>query len=279
MSAHRTFRCRQRWLGLPLLLLFLLDALLASGAEPGALRHRESAQRFVTQVEQLGEEYPEALEEGGRELAEQVERARTLVAEAEAAGLTGRFPVETLRRIEARVRTGVDAVGVREDCRRVVAAVVLEVGLPRAPRVPPSLAEGARVYRLACSACHGGDGGGFGPASRTQLPPPSSFLDSDRMNNLMPVRAFDVVTVGIPNTAMPSFRETLSGRERWAVAAYVMTLRFGECHGTTPRVSLTALFNTLDQEWIARFGEAALACLHPRGPGVRLSGSNLSTVR
>src|SRR4029077_3772669 len=98
-------------------------------------------------------------------------------------------------------------------------------GLDQYPTVPPSLARGQAVFAQSCSSCHGPAGRGDGPAGRSLHPPPADLTDPAEMRTVTPLDVYRKVTIGVPGTSMPSFDGKLSDADRWAVAAFVPTLR------------------------------------------------------
>jgi len=81
-----------------------------------------------------------------------------------------------------------------------------------------SLAEQGRdLYRQNCAGCHGTDGGGNGPAAAALAPGPADFHAEQ------PARAYalQVLKEGIPGTAMPPWKEQMSGAQRLAVVVYI----------------------------------------------------------
>ena len=93
------------------------------------------------------------------------------------------------------------------------------------PAVPPSVARGQAVFAQSCASCHGPAGRGDGPAGKSLQPPPANLADPAAMRTVTPLDLYRKVTLGVPGTAMPSFEGNLSEADRWAVAAYVPTLR------------------------------------------------------
>jgi len=93
------------------------------------------------------------------------------------------------------------------------------------PATPPTLARGTLVFQQHCVACHGSAGRGDGPAGKGLDPPPADLADPAGMRTVSPLDVYRKVTIGVAGTAMPRFDATLSGEDRWAVAAYVSTLR------------------------------------------------------
>lgn len=93
------------------------------------------------------------------------------------------------------------------------------------PAAPPSLARGRLVFQQQCVSCHGAAGKGDGPAGRGLKPPPANLADPAAMRTVSPLDTYRKITIGVAGTAMPRFDGTLSADDRWAVAAYVSTLR------------------------------------------------------
>jgi putative heme-binding domain-containing protein len=79
-------------------------------------------------------------------------------------------------------------------------------------------AEGARLFRGQCAACHGpnGVGGASGPDLTA-----GAFRRGDSDEAL-----FQIVAKGIPGTVMPAYAG--SGREAWQIVAYVRSLSVGK---------------------------------------------------
>lgn len=105
-----------------------------------------------------------------------------------------------------------------------------EVEVP--PKPAPDPEAGERFYGWHCLPCHGPEGRGDGPqAARLGLKP------RDLTRGLFKLKsspagetAFDddlyrTLTAGLPVSYMPSFRESLDPNDRWAVIAFVRTLR------------------------------------------------------
>lgn len=96
---------------------------------------------------------------------------------------------------------------------------------PKAPqKIPELLSEGKKLYEQNCLPCHGPKGDGKGPAGAVVQPPPNDFTQP---LNLWPVtkgsppKIFEVISKGIPNTAMVKW-DHLPEKGRWGLAYYVM---------------------------------------------------------
>src|SRR3989304_7114990 len=94
---------------------------------------------------------------------------------------------------------------------------------------PDTVAEGKKIYEKRCWYCHGIEGRGDGPASKTMFPKPRNFTRNEykvRSTAYGSVSTdedlFRIITSGIEGTAMP-FWYTISETERWQVIYYIKT--------------------------------------------------------
>jgi len=235
--------------------------LLLAGAPSGGGADPSAWQRAVGLLQYLSSDYPAAVRGGdAQELAEQ----RALAAEAERA-LAELGPAGLPFRARAadvllRIERGVDPDGVARDSVALADDLARAGGLGRSPRTPPDLAQGAELFRQACSACHGTDGSGDRAVAAQLRPPAADLRSGDRMEAYSPFRAYNLLALGIEGTAMPSF-PTLTEPERWALAFHLLTLKQPACDHAPPRASLEVLAGSTDAQLARRFGPAEVACL------------------
>jgi mono/diheme cytochrome c family protein len=93
---------------------------------------------------------------------------------------------------------------------------------------PASADRGAIVYRKACSACHGEAGDGHGPGAASLDPQPSDFTRGTFAYRSTPTGSLPqdddlvrTVTLGLPGTSMPAWRDLLTPADVLDVVAYV----------------------------------------------------------
>jgi len=92
-------------------------------------------------------------------------------------------------------------------------------------------AEGRTIFLTHCAACHGQSGDGKSPAAAAlrdiwnQPSPPADLRRFFRRNGDEPEDAYRTLVTGIDGTPMVSFEKTLDDEQRWAVVAFLETLR------------------------------------------------------
>ncbi len=96
---------------------------------------------------------------------------------------------------------------------------------PAPPRKTPELLkEGKKVFEQVCASCHGSRGDGKGPAGAALNPPPTDFqkpLKQWPNTKGDPGKIFEVISKGIPNSAMVAWTQ-YSEKQRWALVYAVM---------------------------------------------------------
>ena len=104
--------------------------------------------------------------------------------------------------------------------RTTVLVLVLLAGAAVA-RAEDANALGKRIYVERCSACHGDDGRGDGPAAMALEPKPRNFVDAAFWKGRTQAQVRAVVEHGKPGTMMAPFSGVLSDAEIDAVVDYV----------------------------------------------------------
>lgn len=109
-------------------------------------------------------------------------------------------------------------------------AIEPPVALPAPPRATPDLvARGQALYAKGkCAECHGEDGRGDGP-SAGQLRDdfdrpvrPTDFTRGQLKGGSGVADVYRALTTGLDGTPMPSFADSMSDEERWAIAYHVL---------------------------------------------------------
>jgi mono/diheme cytochrome c family protein len=212
--------------------------------------------RVVAALQQIAEEYPEALEQPETapprrlQLARLLDRVSAPIAEAEA-----RAQLAEIRK--SLLGTDYD-LGTK--CRELADRIAERTHLRRTPSHDPDLANGRRAYAQACAACHGPDLAHPSTAVGAALQPPAMDVWHPQYN-WTPYEIYHRITYGGAETAMPSFEEGLSPEERWDIAFFLSAERWPPCSKELPPISASELALLGDFDLSNRFGYAAAACL------------------
>jgi mono/diheme cytochrome c family protein len=97
----------------------------------------------------------------------------------------------------------------------------------RTPVIPDemSLQSGKKAFTQFCTACHGQDGRGDGPAAGGMNPQPANFHDLEHSGIYGPGEKFWIITNGSGKTGMPGFANELSIQTRWDLVNYIYRLQ------------------------------------------------------
>ena len=100
-----------------------------------------------------------------------------------------------------------------------------EVEINKIPVTPVSIENGKYLYEKNCASCHGISGNGDGPMAHKLNPAPAKLSDSKLTGdtNTVAYDNFEVINVGIANTAMKSWAGILSETQIWDVTYYIRT--------------------------------------------------------
>jgi high-affinity iron transporter len=213
--------------------------------------------------------------QGGRvvapgEYAEMQEFADTVRTQLAALPATPKQPALVVQadRLVAAVAAKADAAQVATSARRLADDVLSSYPIGVVPVTPPDSARAAALYAQQCATCHGDAGKGDGPAGAGLDPPPIAFTDAARAAQRTPFALYEVISEGVPGTAMAGF-SGLSEDERWALAFYVGSLAYpvqartegeslwrenADLRGRIP--SLEVLSRTSEADLAAAVGEA-----------------------
>ncbi|MGE3856777.1 MAG: copper resistance protein CopC [Dehalococcoidia bacterium] len=86
-----------------------------------------------------------------------------------------------------------------------------------------SVAMGREIYQARCVSCHGTGGEGDGPQAASLNPPPARLTLHVPLHGDGDIYAF--IAEGLPGTAMPAWRDTLTEDQIWHLVNYLRTLK------------------------------------------------------
>jgi high-affinity iron transporter len=182
------------------------------------------------------------------------------------------------KRPEADVEAAVSAVRAR---------VSTAFKLSDAPSSPPDLARGKAIFAESCATCHGATGKADTARAASLNPHPANFFDEKVSDPLSPGRVEGTVRFGINGTAMAPMG--LSDADRWAVAFYVMGLRYeGAELAEPPAYTVAELAVRSDAELASELAASGvpersragmIASLRRRAPFESREGKPLASAR
>lgn len=107
-----------------------------------------------------------------------------------------------------------------EKAERISDYLLERYQLKNSPSSTPRLQNGADKYQTLCASCHGGRGKGDGALSMALKPPPRNLLEDDFYDSLTPFKVYNTLLVGIPGTAMMSFKDhpSLTDQDLWDIS-------------------------------------------------------------
>jgi high-affinity iron transporter len=112
------------------------------------------------------------------------------------------------------------------------------IEINKTPITPVSLTNGKKIFENNCSVCHGLKGNGDGPMA-SQFDPSPAVLSDPKLTgdaNSTAYDNFEVINVGIANTAMIAWAGILSETQIWDVTYYLRT--FSNANLQLPPVNL-----------------------------------------
>jgi high-affinity iron transporter len=132
--------------------------------------------------------------------------------------------VAQAEQLQAAIAAMAAPADVARQSQGIADALLVAYPVPIAPSTAPDVVRGAVIYAEACASCHGLQGRGDGEQAVDMDPAPIAFSDAERARERSLFSLFEVVSQGLDETAMTSFKDLLSDEDRWAVSFYASTL-------------------------------------------------------
>jgi high-affinity iron transporter len=230
--------CRlTRWIGVSILSLTAATTLPAQ---------ENPAKRLASIVGVAVEEYAKAVDEQGKLISkDEFDETYGFLTDARqvATRLTG-YDAPATRSILDSLTAAVAARKTPSQVRRFYKLFSASLGTAGAmdlPRGALDSAAGHALYTQNCVSCHGVAADGNGPLAHGLSTPPPGIGVRTLTPELTPTLAYNVITVGVRGTAMPSFGATLTPQQRWNVINYIYNLRGERMALPVARADATAI--------------------------------------
>ncbi|HUQ19375.1 MAG TPA: cytochrome c/FTR1 family iron permease [Gemmatimonadaceae bacterium] len=209
--------------------LSALATILLLPAPHTAKAQENSAKRLASIVSVAVEEYKKAVDASGKLISDD-EYTETTGFLTDAQSIAHRLKGYNAPLAQAVLDTLVAAVAAKKspaDVTLLEARFKGALGVSGAmdlPSQPLDTARGHGLFTTNCASCHGERGMGDGVAAKglnVEVPAIGARLKTPDMS---PTLAYNVVSVGVRNTPMPSF-SSLPPQDRWDIVNYVYALR------------------------------------------------------
>jgi len=198
-------------------------------------------------AEYVGVDYPEAVDNGevinNGEYQEMLEFSSILVEQAKSSGVN--TLISKAQMLETAILEKQSPVVIQQLCSQFRSDLLEHMPQTALTQQLLPMTETQSLFQSHCSACHGTQGKGNGPASAGLEPPPTDFTDRARALNRSILGLYDAISNGIDETAMVAY-EQLSEQQRWSLAFYAGSLAFEGKSGviaSTPGLTLERLIN------------------------------------
>ena len=130
-------------------------------------------------------------------------------------------------KLSVNLKARINPEEVKTSVNTIQSQLLKELGIEmqKSPPRPVDLANGRKIFKTNCALCHGLNGNGNGPLATHLDPAPAVLSDPEITGNdhSTAYDNFQVISVGIANTAMVAWSEFLPEEELWDVTYFVRT--------------------------------------------------------
>jgi high-affinity iron transporter len=220
------------------LLGFLLLSLhFPALAEPQSGKLESRVKKIVMMMNIVNKEYHEGIAEGKIINAAEYEESQVFLEQAfgryqtlvegttpqgEKGELANRFS-SLIQKIKSKEDPGV----IHSEVNAINSGILTKfnIKLSQTPSEPVSLESGRTLYMNNCKICHGIQGEGDGPIAPQLNPKPAVLADPQFTGDEFskPYDNFQIINVGIANTAMVGWADQFSEKELWDVTYFIRT--------------------------------------------------------
>ncbi len=217
------------------LLVLILYFPAISGAEPQKVE--SNVKKIVMMMNIVYKEYHEGIangkiinaaeyEESQAFLEQALDRYRTLV-ESSATPKRQDELADRFSSLILKIKSKEDPTVIHSEVNAINSGILqkFNIQLSQTPSEPVSLENGRMLYMKNCKECHGIQGKGDGPIAPKLEPKPAVLADPQLTGDEFskPYDNFQIINVGIANTAMVGWSDQFSEKELWDVTYFIRT--------------------------------------------------------
>ncbi len=214
-----------------------LAAVLLLPASSFASDVKDQAEKIVMMLNIVNKEYHEGVKDGKIINADEYGESQVFLSQSEEryASIADQGKdkaghkklLDQFKTINKMVVGKKDPADISKAIQSLNAGLISQFGLQifKTPREAVSLAKGKTIYMKNCIVCHGQTGQGDGPKAAGLDPAPARLADPQLTGDGItdPYDNYQIISVGIANTAMQPWADVLSEKERWDVTFFVRT--------------------------------------------------------
>jgi high-affinity iron transporter len=170
-----------------------------------------------------------------------------------------------LQVLSGNIKEKVDPGEVKITINALQTQLLKELGIEilKSPPRPIDMNNGRKIFKTSCALCHGMTGNGDGPLAMHLDPKPAILTDPGITGNEESTAYdnFQVLNVGIANTAMVAWSEFLSEEDLWDVTYFIRTfsnknvplpvivrsVSANKDSSTSPKFAIAQVIATLDE--------------------------------
>ena len=223
---------------LALLLTLLLSALqFPTLVESQPAKLESNVKKIVMMMNIVSKEYHEGIAEGRVINAAEYEESQIFLEQAFAryqSLVKGTAPkgeqdelAHQFSSLIQKIKSKTDPGVIQSEVNAINSGILkkFNIKLSETPSEPISLEVGRTLYMNNCKVCHGIEGKGDGPIA-SQLDPKPAMLSNPQFTGdefSKPYDNFQIINVGIANTAMVGWADQFSEKELWDVTYFIRT--------------------------------------------------------
>ncbi|MFT4578904.1 MAG: high-affinity iron transporter [Nitrospinales bacterium] len=235
------------------LIIFISIFFIISGPQSSESFNQETqdkVKKIVMMLNIAAKEFADGVVEGEIVIAAEYEESQVFLQQAterysrasqeigdkaKAENLGKHFP-ELMKMIKTKVESQKVWDKVNQINTELMSTFGIEIN--KLPITPVSLSNGKQIFETNCAICHGMEGHGDGPMSK-EFDPSPAILSNPQLTgdaNTTAYDNFEVINVGIANTAMMAWAGVLSEAQIWNVTYYLRS--FSNANVQLPPVNL-----------------------------------------
>ncbi|MGP0629625.1 FTR1 family protein [Nitrospina sp. 32_T5] len=235
-SDHKKNFCLLSWTLYGLLLAALIFPTTGlAQADTAAVQSK--IKKVIMMMNIVDKEYTEGIANGQVINAAEYEESKVFLDQAferfqsvsdKAASPQGAKEIVTqYRSLKQDIQDKKDPAQIRSQVQTINSGLVREfaIQISQTPAEPVDLARGQEIYMSNCRVCHGVTGKGDGPVAHQLEPRPAVLADPAITGDQETVAYdnFQIINVGIANTAMVGWADQLSEQDIWNVTYFIRT--------------------------------------------------------